>query len=68
MSSDSDRWLKAIKSEIDFMYTNQIWTLVDASEGVTPIGCKWVLKKKIGVDGQVKIYKTRLVAKDFQQR
>ena len=68
MSSDSDKWLNAMKSKMDSMYTNQVWTLVDAFEGVTPIGCKWVFKKKIEADGQVKTYKARLVAKDFKQK
>ena len=68
MSRDSDKWLKAMKFKMDSMYSNQMWTLVDASEGVTPIGCKWVYKKKIGVDGQVETYKARLVAKDFKQK
>ena len=40
MSRDSDRWLEAMKFKMDSMYTNQIQTLVDALEGVTPIGCK----------------------------
>ena len=30
MGRDSDRWLEAMKSEMDLMYTNQVWTLVDA--------------------------------------
>lgn len=68
MGRDSDQWLKAMKSEIDYMYTNQVWTLVDAPEGVTPIGCKWVYKKKIGADGQVDTYKASLVAKGFRQK
>ena len=42
--------------------------MVDALEGVTPIGCKWIFKRKIRVDGQVETYKARLVAKDFSQR
>ena len=66
LSSDSDKWLNAIKSEIDSMYANQVWMLVDAPESVTPIGCKWVFKKKIGVEGQVETYKARLVKKDFR--
>ena len=66
MSRDSDRWLEVIKFEIDSMYTNQVWTLVDAPKGVTPIGCKWVFKKKIGVDDQIETYKARLVVKGFQ--
>ena len=56
MSRDFGRWLEATKSEMDSMYTNQVWTLVDASEGVTPIGCKWIFKKKIRADGQVEPY------------
>ena len=37
-SSDSDKWQEAMESEIDSMYVNQVWSLVDASEGVNPIG------------------------------
>ena len=28
-SSESDQWLNAMKVEMDSMYTNQVWTLVD---------------------------------------
>ena len=68
MSKDSDKWQDAMKSEMDSMYTNKVWTLVDAPEGVNPIGCKWVYKKKIGADGQIETYKARLVAKGFRQK
>ena len=37
-------------------------------EGIVPIGCKWIFKKKIGVDGKVETYKARLVAKGYRQR
>ena len=67
-SSDSDKWQEAMDFEIDSMYVNQVWSLVDAPEGVNPIGCKWVYKKKIGADGQVETYKARLVAKGFRQK
>ena len=50
------------------MYTNKVWTLVDAPEGVNPIGCKCVYKKKIGADGQIETYKARLGAKRFRQK
>ena len=59
---------RGYESEMDSMYSNQVWTLVDAPEGVTPIGCKWVYKKKIVADGQVETYKARLVAKSFRQK
>ena len=45
-SSESNKWLIAMKSKIDSMYENQVWTLVDPPEGIKPIGCKWVFKKK----------------------
>ena len=57
-----------MKSEMDSMYTNQVWILVDALEGVTPIGCKWIFKMKIEADGQVKTYKAKLVVKGFRQK
>ena len=66
-SPDSKRWLEAMKSEIDSMYENQVWTLVDPPEGVKPIGCRWVFKKKRDMDGNVQTYKARLVAKGFKQ-
>ena len=64
---ESKRWLEAMKSEMESMYTNQVWTLVDPPEGVKPIGCKWVFKKKTDMDGNVQTYKARLVAKGFKK-
>ena len=66
-SPDSKRWLEAKKSEMDSMYQNKVWTLVDLPEGVKPIGCKWVFKKKTDMDGNVQTYKARLVVKGFKQ-
>ena len=68
MSSDSDRWLEVMKFKMDSIYANQVWTLVDAPESLIPINCKWIFKKKIGVDGHVETYKARLVTKGFKQR
>ncbi len=55
-----------MKSEIDSMYNNQFWDLVDPLEGIVPIGNKWIFKKKIGSDGKVETYKAILVAKRFR--
>ena len=66
-SPDSEKWLGAMRSEMDSMYDNKVWTLVDPPEGVKPIGCKWVFKKKIDMDGNVQTYKGRLVAKGYRQ-
>ena len=50
------------------MKINKVWTLVEASKDIKPIGCKWVYKKKIGADGKVKTYKACLVAKGYCQK
>ncbi|KAK8621230.1 hypothetical protein V6N13_067671 [Hibiscus sabdariffa] len=66
-SPDSEKWLGAMRSEMDSMSDNQVWTLVEPPEGIKPIGCKWVFKKKTDMDGNVQTYKGRLVAKGFRQ-
>ncbi|KAL4273362.1 hypothetical protein GQ457_13G014060 [Hibiscus cannabinus] len=66
-SPDSEKWLEALRSEMDSMSENQVWTLVEPPEGIKPIGCKWVFKKKTDMDGNVQTYKGRLVAKGFRQ-
>ncbi|KAL0404031.1 UNVERIFIED_CONTAM: hypothetical protein Sradi_2043900 [Sesamum radiatum] len=60
---NSGKWLEAMKFEMDSMSSNQVWMLVDRPKGVKPIGCKWIYKRKIGADGEVTIFKARLVAK-----
>ena len=65
---DFERWLEVMKSKMDSMYDNQVWSLVDPPEGVKPIGCKWVFKRKIDMEGNVITYKARLVAKGYKQR
>ena len=42
-----------MKSKMDSMYENQIWTLVYLLEGIKPIGCKSVFKKKTDMEGNV---------------
>ena len=66
--ANRDNWRNAIESEIKSMYTNQVWNLVDPLGGIKPIGCKWVYKRKRGVDGKVETFKANLVAKGYTQR
>jgi len=67
MGPESERWLDAMRSEMESMRENQVWNLVDPPDGVRAIECKWIFKKKIDADGKVHIYKARLVAKGFRQ-
>ena len=48
MDVDVDQWHNAMKLEIESMYSNEVWDLVDASAGIKPIRCKWVYKRKRG--------------------
>ena len=66
-SSESEKWLQAMRSEIDSMYANKVWTLVDIPEDRKAVENKWIFKKKTGADGNVSIYKARLVTKGFRQ-
>ena len=56
-----------MKFEMESIEINSVWTLVDPSEGIKSIGCKWIFKRKRGADEKVKIYKVRLVVKDYRQ-
>ena len=65
MDSDKEKWYEAINQEIESMYFNSIWELIDLLEGFRPIGNKWIYKRKKGPDGKVETYKARLVAKGY---
>ena len=65
MSPDSEKWLEAMKSEMGSMYENKVWTLVDLPDDRQAIQNKWIFKKKTDVDGNVTVYKARLVEKGF---
>ena len=53
---------------MESMYPNSVWDLVEAPSDFRAIGCKWIYKKKWGVDGNIETYKARLVAKGYTQR
>ena len=57
-----------MKFELDSMYSNQVWDLVKAPNGIKPISCKWVYKRKRGIDGKVENFKARLVVKRYTQK
>ncbi|KAL0346353.1 UNVERIFIED_CONTAM: Retrovirus-related Pol polyprotein from transposon TNT 1-94 [Sesamum calycinum] len=62
---DSNKWLEAMKSEMDSMDSNHVWTLVDPLKGVKLVGCKWVYKRKLGANDEVTAFKARLMAKGY---
>ncbi|KAJ0913978.1 putative RNA-directed DNA polymerase [Helianthus annuus] len=62
------RWIEAMNSEMEALYRNNTWVVVDLPKGRKPIGCKWVYRIKYKANGEVERYKARLVAKGFNQR
>jgi hypothetical protein len=65
MGPNSNKWHEAMKSEMESMYENQVWTLVELPNDRRAVENKWIFKKKTDADGNVTIYKARLVAKGF---
>nr|KYP71451.1 Retrovirus-related Pol polyprotein from transposon TNT 1-94 [Cajanus cajan] len=67
-SSNSQKWIDAMKDEMKSMQDNDVWDLVELPEGVKPIGCKWIFKTKRDSKGSNERYKARLVSKGFTQK
>ncbi|TYJ98102.1 gag/pol protein [Cucumis melo var. makuwa] len=65
---DCDQWIKAMDLEMESMYSNSVWTLVDQPNNVKPIGCKWIYKRKRDQAGKVQTFKARLMAKGYTQK
>lgn len=54
-----------MNQEMKSMYSNKVWELVETPNWVKPIGCKWIYKRKRGVNRRMETFKARLVAKWF---
>lgn len=57
-----------MKEEYSSLVENGTWSLVKLPNDRTPIGCKWVYRKKEDETGNVSRFKARLVAQGFRQR
>ncbi|CAI7889623.1 unnamed protein product [Closterium sp. NIES-53] len=67
-SSDAEEWKMAIQSELKSIEENGMWELVERPEGCKAITSKWLFKTKSDADGKIERYKSRLVAKGYQQK
>ena len=67
-SSEKDEWINAMENKMRSIETNKVWDLFKLPKDKKTIGCKWVYKRKVGVDGSVERYKARLVAKGYSQQ
>ncbi|KAJ0712899.1 putative RNA-directed DNA polymerase [Helianthus annuus] len=67
-SRDVAFWKEAINDEMDSIMQNNTWKLSDLPPGCKPLGCKWIFKKKMKVDGSIEKFKARLVIQGFRQK
>ncbi|GKA47372.1 zinc finger, CCHC-type containing protein [Tanacetum coccineum] len=59
---------EAIKDEMDSIMGNNTWVLADLPPGCKTLGCKWIFKRKLNVDGTIEKFKARLVIQGFRQK
>nr|GEW24687.1 retrovirus-related Pol polyprotein from transposon TNT 1-94 [Tanacetum cinerariifolium] len=59
---------EAIDDEIGSIMENNTWVLFNLPPGCKPLGCKWIFKRKMKVDGTIDKFKARLVIQGFRQK
>ncbi|CAI7794061.1 unnamed protein product [Closterium sp. NIES-54] len=67
-SSDAEEWKKAMEIELKIIEENSTWELVELPKGRKAIMSKWLFEIKSDADGKIERYKSRLVAKGYQQK
>ena len=53
--------------EINNCHETGTWSLVPYTEGMHVLGCRWVFRTQLNVDGTLKKRRSRLVAKGYEQ-
>ncbi|CAI7841282.1 unnamed protein product [Closterium sp. NIES-53] len=64
---DAEKWKQSVKEEYDSLLENETWDLCELPPGKKAISSKLIFRHKYGPDGELTRYKSRLVAKGFQQ-
>jgi hypothetical protein len=60
-------WQDAMKEEYQSILKNDVWDIVLRPKGKFVVTSKWIYNIKHAVDGSIKKYKARFVAKGFSQ-
>ncbi|GJT17437.1 zinc finger, CCHC-type containing protein [Tanacetum coccineum] len=60
-SQDVAFWKEAINDEMDSIMGNNTWVLADLPPGCKPLGCKWINKRKLKVDGTIEKFKANTI-------
>ncbi|CAI7815804.1 unnamed protein product [Closterium sp. NIES-54] len=64
---DAEKCKQSVKEEYDSLLENETWELCELPLGKKAISSKLIFRHKYGPDGEFTRYKSRLVAKGFQQ-
>ncbi|CAI7822491.1 unnamed protein product, partial [Closterium sp. NIES-53] len=64
---DVEKWKQSVKEEYDSLLENETWELCELPPRKKAISSKLIFRHKYGPDGELTRYKSRLVAKGFQQ-
>lgn len=64
----SEHWRLAILEELQALQTCNIWTPSKLPPGRRAVKSRWVFSKKLGLNGEVVRFNTRLVAKGYLQQ
>ncbi|GJR40311.1 ribonuclease H-like domain, reverse transcriptase, RNA-dependent DNA polymerase [Tanacetum coccineum] len=67
-ASSDQKWIEAMKVELDSINRNNTWELTTLPKGHKAIGLKWVFKTKKDANGNIIKHKARLVAKGYIQQ
>ncbi|GJP44741.1 hypothetical protein CLOM_g4138 [Closterium sp. NIES-68] len=67
-SPNGKDWKKASDEEMGSIIENATFDLVNLPPGRKAISSKWLFKRKTDADGNIERYKSRLVAKGYQQQ
>ncbi|GKD61429.1 zinc finger, CCHC-type containing protein, partial [Tanacetum coccineum] len=57
-----------INDEMDSIMGNNTCVLADLPPGCKYLGCKWIFKRKLKVDGTIEKFKARLIIHNFRQK
>lgn len=58
---DAPFWKKAVNSEMNSIMHNHTYELIELPQGFKALGCRWLMKTKLKLDGSIDKYKARLV-------
>nr|GEW12567.1 zinc finger, CCHC-type [Tanacetum cinerariifolium] len=61
-------WKESIDDEIGSLIENNTCVISDFPPCCKPLGCKWIFKRKMKVDGTIDKFKARLVIQGFRQK